>query len=161
MDTDYKIVARIMALCLNPVLEEQLTSYQCCYVPGKTILETVSVLRDGTAHAELTNNPICVLSLDFRHAFVRIYHHYISRILTWYGISPLFIDPIHSLYEHATASLQINGTLAGPIPILSAIIQGCPFRMALSAVSVHPFLRTLQVTGVTFGAENFCVSLCG
>ena len=47
-------------------------------------------------------------------------------------------------YENATASLQINGTLSGPIPIQSVIRQGCPLSMALYALCVHPLLRTLE-----------------
>jgi len=35
MNTDYKLLARIMARRLTPVLEEHLTSGQYCYVPGR------------------------------------------------------------------------------------------------------------------------------
>lgn len=82
--------------------------------------------------------PICVLSLDFWHAFDRISHHYLFQILMGYGISPRFIDHIHALYEHATTSVQINSTLAGPIPIQSAIRQGCPLSMAVSPLAHTP-----------------------
>ena len=43
-NTDYKLIARIMARRLTPVLKEQLTSSQYCSVPGKSILEAVPVL---------------------------------------------------------------------------------------------------------------------
>ena len=55
-NTDYKILARIMARRLTPVLEEELISSQYC---------SVSVLRDVVAKAELTRTPLCILSLDF------------------------------------------------------------------------------------------------
>ena len=51
MNTDYKLLARIMARHLTPVFEEQLTSSQYCSVLGKSILEAVPVLRDSVAHA--------------------------------------------------------------------------------------------------------------
>ena len=72
MNTDYKLLARIMARHLTPVLEEHLTSGQYCSVPGRSILEAVSVIRDVVAHAELTRTHVCVLSLDFRNAFDRV-----------------------------------------------------------------------------------------
>jgi hypothetical protein len=131
MNTDYKLLARIMVRRLTPVLEEQLTSSQYCSVPGKSILEAVSVLRDVVANAELTRTPLCILSLDFRIAFDCISHHYLFQILAGYSLSEWFIDRILSMYENATASLQINGVLAGPIPIQSVIRQGCPLSMAL------------------------------
>jgi hypothetical protein len=87
---------------------------------------------------------MCIISLDFRSAFDCISHHYSLQILAGYGKSEWFIDRIRSMYENATASLQINGVLAGPIPIQSAIRQECPLSMALSALCLHPLLRTLE-----------------
>jgi len=161
LNTDYKILARIMARRPSTVLEEQLTSSQYCSVPGKSILEVVSVICDVTAHAEVTRTPMCVLSLDFWHAFDRMSHHYLLQILMGYGISPWFIDRIHSLYEHATASVQIKGALAGPIPIQSAIRQRCPLSMALYALSSHPLLRTLEgkLTGVKLGRRRHSITV--
>ena len=37
------------------------------------------------------------------------------------GISEWIIERLHALYEYATASVQINGTLTGSIPIQSAV----------------------------------------
>jgi hypothetical protein len=80
MNTDYKILARIMARRLSPILQAQLTSNQYCAVPGKSILEAVTVISDVIAHVEVTRTPVCVLSLDFRHAFDRIPHHYLFQV---------------------------------------------------------------------------------
>jgi hypothetical protein len=63
-----------MARRLTAILEEQTSSSKYCSVPGKSILEAVSVLRDVIAHAELTCTPLCILSLDFRSAFDCISH---------------------------------------------------------------------------------------
>jgi hypothetical protein len=161
MNTDYKLLARIMARRLTPVLEEQLPSNQYCSVPGKSILEAVSVLRDVVAQAELTRTPLCIPSLDFRSAFDCISHRYLFHILAVYGISAWIIDRIRSMYENATASLQINGALAGPIPIQSGIRQECPLSMALYALCVHPLLRTLEgrLTGISIGARGQRISV--
>jgi hypothetical protein len=92
MNTDYKLLARIMERRLTPVLEEQLPSNQYCSVPGKSILEAVSVLRGVVAQAELTRTPLCILSLDFRSAFHCISHRYLFHMLVGYGIRAWFID---------------------------------------------------------------------
>jgi hypothetical protein len=100
-------------------------------------MEAVATIRDVIAHAEKKSKPICVLSLESRQAFDRISHHYLFQVLTGYCISRWFIEHIYALYEHATASVQINGTMAGHIPIQNAIRQGCPLSMALSTHSVY------------------------
>ena len=91
------------------MVEEHLRISQFCIVPGNSIIEAVSTVREAVAHAELTDTSLCVLTLDFREAFDRIAHDYLFTILKIYGIIPWFIDRIKDLIENATASIQING----------------------------------------------------
>ena len=74
LNSDYKLLARILANRLRPVLEEHLRTSQFCSVPGNSIIEAVSIIREAVAHAEVTDTPLCVLTLDFREAFDRIVH---------------------------------------------------------------------------------------
>jgi hypothetical protein len=54
------------------------------------------------------------------------------------------VERIHALYDQATASVQINGSLAGNIPIRSGARQGCPLSVALFALCLHPLIRALE-----------------
>jgi hypothetical protein len=49
LPTDYKILARILANRIRHILEDQMTSSQYCGVPGNSMLDTVSIVRDVTA----------------------------------------------------------------------------------------------------------------
>jgi len=129
---------------LRHILKDHLHTSQFCGVPGNSILEAASLVRDTNAYSETSGSPLCVLTLHFQHAFDRISHHYLYQILHRYDISEWFIETLHALYENATASVQINGTLAGPISIQSAVRQGCPLSMTLYALCLHPLLRTLE-----------------
>jgi hypothetical protein len=93
-NTDYKIVARIVAGRLRPALGEILHPNKYCGVPGKTIFDSVAILRDAIAYAEVAHTPLCVLSLDFKEAFDRISHTYLVTILQRYGFSEVFIERI-------------------------------------------------------------------
>ena len=57
---------------------------------------------------ESSGSPLCVLTLDFQHAFDRISHRYLFQILHRYDISEWFIERLHALYENGTASVQIK-----------------------------------------------------
>jgi hypothetical protein len=81
MNADYKLVARIIARRLRPLLKRQLHSTQYCGVSGNSILEAVAAVRDTIDYAEQMNKPLCVLALDFKNAFDRISHEYIYTIL--------------------------------------------------------------------------------
>jgi hypothetical protein len=140
LNIEYKLLARR----LRPILVEQLRNSQFCGVSGKTILDAISSIRDVIAPSECTETPLCVLTLDFQSAFDRISYDYLLTILRQYGISQWFIDRLYTLYDQATASVQINGHMAGPIPIRSGVRQGCPLSMVLYALCLHPLLLSLE-----------------
>jgi hypothetical protein len=96
---------------------------------------------------------MCMLSLDFKNAFGRIAHEYLFQILQGYGIDDAFIQVITQIYEGATSSVQIYGHSYGPIPIRSAIRQGCPMSRALYTLCLHPLLKYLEqkLPGVRIG----------
>jgi hypothetical protein len=144
LTTEYKLLARIYARRLRHNLADQLQNNHFCGVPGNSIQDAISYTRDVLAHAEANGTPICVSTLGFQQAFDRISHQYIFHILERYVISPCFVERIHALYEQATASVQINGSLAGSIPIRSGVRQGCPLSVALFALCFHPLIRALE-----------------
>jgi hypothetical protein len=86
---------------------------------------------------------MCVLTLDIQQAVDRISHQRLFHILRRYGIIPWFVERISALYGQATASVQINGSLDGSIPIRSGVLQGCPLSVALFALRLHPLIRAL------------------
>jgi len=98
---------------------------------------------------------MCLLTLDFKQVFGRIFHRYLFTILRQYGISNWFADRLQALYEQALASVQINGCLAAPIEIRSGVRQGCPLSMILYSLCLHPFLFSLEKTlpGIPIGRQ--------
>jgi hypothetical protein len=45
----------------------------------------VPVVRESVAYAEITNTPLCILSIDFKEAFDDISHTYFFELLREYG----------------------------------------------------------------------------
>jgi len=117
LNSFYKILAQMLARQLRQVMAEQLPHTQFCGVPINSILDAVSQVRDIIAHAENTGTTLCILTLDFNNAFDRIAHDYLFYILQTYGNRQDFIDHLRAIYSDATVSLQVNDTLAHPIPI--------------------------------------------
>jgi hypothetical protein len=71
LKSDCKMLARVLANRLRQVMEEHLRTSQFCSVPGIAIIEAASIVREAVTHAEVTDTPLCVISLDFRKAFDR------------------------------------------------------------------------------------------
>jgi len=51
LNSDYKILARIIAQCLRPVLANHLTETQFCRVPGNTIIDALATVLDTISYA--------------------------------------------------------------------------------------------------------------
>jgi hypothetical protein len=79
--THYKIVARIRTKRLRSTLSDMLHPSQDCGVPGNTIFDAVTTVRDAIAYAELTHTAIRTSNLHFRAAFDRISHTYLLGTL--------------------------------------------------------------------------------
>jgi hypothetical protein len=115
---------------------------QFCGVPGNTIFDAVATVRDAIAQSEMMHTPLCVLSLDFREDFDRVAHQYLFTVLKAYGLHESFVDCIRHMYQDATCTVQINGHIAGTIPIRCSVRQGCPLSMAVFALCINPELQT-------------------
>jgi hypothetical protein len=144
LNADLKLMARIIANRLHPWLTEMLHPSQHCGAQGNTILDTIATVREAVAYAQSTKKALCIVSLDFKAAFDKISHIYLYKMLQVYGFSERFQKRIKSLYEGATASVQINGHISSPIPIKCSIRQGCPLSMQLYDLCLNPLLCMLD-----------------
>jgi len=105
LNTDYKIMARIIAYRLCPKMQELLYPSQFCGVPGRKIFQARATVREAIAQTVVTRVILCVLSLDFQEAFDRISHQYLFTILRICGFSDWFVERIKSVYEEASSSI--------------------------------------------------------
>jgi hypothetical protein len=55
-----------------------------CGIPGNSIQDAISCVRDVLAHADATGIPLCVITLDLQQTFYRISHQYLLHILHRY-----------------------------------------------------------------------------
>ena len=144
LNSDYKILARIIANRISPWINDILHPCQHCGVGDNNIVTALSEVRDTIAHAEYYNAPTCILSLDFKGAFDKVSHTYLLQTLKAYGFSEAMSKRISNLYNTATSSVQTNGHISSPFPIRSSIRQGCPLSMLLFTLCLYPFLRLLD-----------------
>ena len=84
LNVDYKILARIIANRLNPLLPDIIHPNQYCGIQGNSVFEAVASIRDAIAYAEVTKKPLCIESFDFNAAFGRISHEYLIIIIFIY-----------------------------------------------------------------------------
>lgn len=144
LNTDYKIVARVMAARIKQVLHKIIHVSQTAAVPGRTILESLTDYRELISYCSVIRPTAAILSLDLNKAFDRIRHPYLLGVMTHLGFGEKFVHMIKNLLKNATSKININGHLTKPVPIEKSVRQGCPLSMTLFVIAVDPLLRRLS-----------------
>ena len=72
---------------MRPWTTGKIQKSQHCGSHANTIFVAAATVQDVVAYAEISVTPICILSIDFKEAFVRIFHDYLFELLRMYGFS--------------------------------------------------------------------------
>jgi len=144
LNTDFKLVTRIIANRLRPWMQDLLQSSQYCGLKGNSVFEAIATIRDEVAYADVTRYPLCFLTIDFQGAFDNLSHEYLFELLCKYGFNERFRKCIWNIYNNSTSSVHINGYRSCPFPIKNSILRGCPLSMILYAMCLNPLLCTLE-----------------
>lgn len=85
-----------------------------------------------------------LLSTDFDHAFDRVSHAYLWKVMEKLNFSPAVVNIFNGIYKEASSSLQINNCSNLEIEIKCGVRQGCPLSTILFAISLEPLLHSLK-----------------
>ena len=143
--SDYKLLSRTLANRLKKVMEQLIHRSQTYCVPGRSIVDNVSLIRDILEVSGSLGLDAGLFSLDQEKAFDRVEHRYLWKVLKRYGLSPGLIAKIKVLYENIESVLKINGGLCKPFYVKRGIRQGCSLSGMLYSLSIEPMLHNVRV----------------
>ena len=87
LNTDYKLLTRIIANRLRIWMKDILHPAQHCGLSETTVFEALATIRDAVAYTEVSGTPLCIISIDFKETFDRISHDYLFATLRKHGLS--------------------------------------------------------------------------
>ena len=145
LNTNYKILACVLAGRLLGVLQSIIYRDQSCGIQGRFIGENL-VLLNGVFQCTLDAAiPGAMLSLDQEKAFDRVDWEFLFRVLTHMGFGPSFVTWVRLLYSGVSSAISINGYTSSafypsrgvfinpPLRHLSSCSPGQPGHFAPSA----------------------------
>uniref|UniRef100_A0A452HFR9 Reverse transcriptase domain-containing protein n=1 Tax=Gopherus agassizii TaxID=38772 RepID=A0A452HFR9_9SAUR len=144
LSTDYKIVAKAISMRLGSVLADVVHPDQTYTVPGRTIFDNLSLVRDLLELGCRDGLSFALLSLDQEKAFDRMDHGYLLGTLRAFGFGPLFVGFLQVLYASAECLVRLNWTLTEPVSFGRGVRQGCPLSGQLYTLAIEPFLCLLR-----------------
>jgi exonuclease III len=156
---DYKILSKALANRLRRVIGNVIHIDQSYCVPGRSLKDNISLIRDYLQISKTLGLNFGLISLDQEKAFDRVEHQYLWETLGAFGFSPVFTNKIKVLYNQIESVLKINGGLTASFAIKRGIRQGCALSGMLYSLAIEPFLSKIRkaLSGVKLSVN--CVPL--
>ena len=115
-------------------------------VPGRSLKDNISLIRDYLQLSKTLGLNFGLISLDQEKVFDRVEHQYLWKTLGVFGFSPGFTNMIKVLYSQIESMLKINGGLTASFAIKRGIRQGCALSGMLYSLAIEPMLSKIRKT---------------
>ena len=144
LNNDYKILAKLLANRLKECIGGVVCEDQTYCVPGRSIHDNVSLIRDVIDYSNENDLPLAVVGLDEKKGFDNVDHDYLFDTLGAMGFGNRFLDYIKVLYCGSENLVKICGSLTAPFSFENGIRQGCPLSGLIYSIAIEPFLNRLR-----------------
>ena len=148
LNTDYKILARVLAGRLLDVLQLVIHRDQTCGIRGRFIGENVILLNSIFQYSSDAAIPGAMLSLDQEKAFDRVDWSFLFRVLSHLGFGPSFVAWVRLLYSGISSVISINGYSSSAFYPSRGVRQGCPLSPLLYVISIEVLAASLRANSL-------------
>ncbi len=143
LNTELKILARVLANRLQLVISDLIGSEQTFAVKGRSIQDNLHLIREVLEGIE-DDTEAALISLDQSKAFDRVDHRFLATVLETAGFKPEFRRWISMMYHNPQAVVQVNGRRSTVFAVERSVRQGCPLSPLLYVLALEPLLRRLR-----------------
>ncbi len=137
LNTDYKILAKLIANRLKTVLPLLINNDQTGYLKNRLIGENIRLLQDISFFTEQTHTTILFLSIDFEKAFNFLKWNFLLKILKLVNFGEKIIGYIKMMYNNIKSTVINNGSSGGYFKLERGVRQGCPLSAYLFIVTIE------------------------
>lgn len=141
LNHDVKLLAKIIANRLRPLLHDLIGPEQADFMPGRKSKDNVTKALNLIHAAHMKKIEGLLLSTNAEKAFNRVAWDYMLETCKFVGLGTNLMTWITSLYMNPSAQIKINGSLSDTIHIHNGTRQGCPLSPLVFIISLEPFIR--------------------
>ena len=146
LNVDYKIVSKSLTNRLAKVLQFVIHEGQTCSVPGRSITDTLHLIRNMFNFVGGRDIRCGLVNFDQAKAFDRVSHEYLWRTLQVFGFGPDFVSRVKMLYTNVFSSVLVNGFLSDPFLVTRSVRQGCGLSPLLYVLCAEPLAHRLGMS---------------
>ena len=146
LNTDYKILAKILVARLKPVMDDIVSKPQLGFVPNRVITEATHLLKLVQAFLDETDGEGIIVAADWEKAFDRVSWTFLHDAAEALGFGPLARRWLHTLYNDDAPpirTVRVNGVRSRSFPIHSGVPQGCPISPLIFLLVTEALTRAI------------------
>ena len=163
LNTDYKIIAKVMANRLKIFLHEIINDDQTGFMKGRNIGCNIRTIINLIEYCDGNDIPGSIVLLDIEKAFDSVEHDYLFEVLEAFNLGSNFIQWIKTFYCNRKSYISNNGFLSEGIDMERGIFQGCPISPLLFLCAIEVLALSIRnnknICGIKVGDVEKKVSL--
>jgi hypothetical protein len=125
-NASYKILAKLLANRIKPLLKKLISSPQGGFVEGRNILDNVIQVQEIIHSSKRRKEKGMLIKLDMANAFDRVNRSFLIKSLHAFGFTPHFVHLITACIENPWIAPLVNGRPSNFFQARRGIRQGCP-----------------------------------
>jgi exonuclease III len=144
LNTPYKILAKVFANRMKPLLHNWILPSQTGFVPNRCILDNIFLAFEAIEWTLENKQDLSMLLLDFEKAYDRVNWTFLRQVMTRMGFHATWINQVMALNENAAAAVIVNGEQSKTFKLQRSVRQGCPLAPYLFLLTVDVLGQMLQ-----------------
>ena len=158
LNTDYKILSKVLAERLKKVLPEIINSDQRGGVKGRLIGENIRLIEDILYEIENLEEDAIILLQDQEKAFDRVEADWLYACLKHFNFGDKYISWLKTLYKNSKSSVMTNGVQSSYFRVTRGIRQGDSLSALLYIIQLEPLAEKIRksndIKGIKIKLKN-------
>ena len=152
LNTDHKIVTKMLTNRLKPFLKKVIGEQQTGYVPGRFIGVNLRKLIDILFYLDMQQIPAVLMNIDYFKCFDSVDHESLFQALCYFNVGEYFISWIKMLYNPFEFCVTNNGRWSSYCKQQCGVHQGStlsgPIFLYVAEILAINIKKNEQIRGV-------------